>query len=84
MKNPNEQEIRTILSNNLSSTVDFNEVSSDESLSKLGFNSVDFIKVAVELETAFEIIFGDEDLDFDNFDTIDNIVKFINERSSKQ
>lgn len=73
-----EQVVRELLKKHIKSNIDFEEISSSESLENAGMNSIDFIKVVADIEMEYEIIFPDEELNFENFNTIDNIVKFIN------
>lgn len=72
-----EQVVRELLKKHIKSNIDFEEISSSESLENAGMNSIDFIKVVADIEMEYEIIFPDEELNFENFNTIDNIVKFI-------
>lgn len=82
MEKSMEQVVRALLKKHIKSNIDFEEISSTESLEDAGMNSIDFIKVVADIEMEYEIIFPDEELDFENFNTIDNIVKFINSQLS--
>lgn len=77
-----EQVVRELLKKHIKSNINFEEISSSESLEDAGMNSIDFIKVVADIEMEYEIIFPDEELDFENFNTIDNIVRFINSQIS--
>ena len=77
-----EQVVRELLKKHIKSNINFEEISSSESLEEAGMNSIDFIKVVADIEMEYEIIFPDEELDFENFNTIDNIVRFINSQLS--
>lgn len=77
-----DQQTRVILSEKTPLKVDFDRIQSCESLSGLGINSIDFIKVAVEIEVVFGITISEDDLDLEKLDTIDDIVKFVTEQMS--
>jgi len=53
------------------------ELVMEESLSAYINNSIDFIKVVVAVETEYNIEFTDDDLETDNFETVKNLVEFI-------
>lgn len=46
----------------------------------LGVNSAVFIKFVVKLEDAFDIEFDDDNLDYDNFQTIADIIRYIEQK----
>lgn len=52
----------------------------DDDLSSFGVNSVSFIKLVVAVEEEFGFEFDDEQLDFNNFRTINGIVEYIKGR----
>lgn len=56
-------------------------IKSDDELSSFGVNSVSFIKLVVAVEEEFGFEFDDEQLDFNNFRTINGIVEYIKERT---
>lgn len=82
MSNVIESKVRNILKENIKTSINFDELGAEQSLMDAGFNSVDFIKVAVGLEAEFEFELGDDDLNFDNFDSIQKIVVFIENKKS--
>ena len=49
----------------------------DLDLQLVDINSIDFIEILVELEEAFEISFKDEELDFDKYSTVRDIVTVV-------
>lgn len=49
----------------------------DESLATYINNSIDFIKVVVAIETEYNIEFSDEELEADNFETVLDLIEFI-------
>lgn len=52
-------------------------ISETDDLQKLGFDSVDFVQLVVKIETKFGIFVDDEDLLFENFDTMQKIVEYV-------
>lgn len=75
--------VRKILKENVKTSVNFDEIGADQSLTDMGFNSVDFIKVAVGMESEFEFELGDDDLNFNQFDSIEKIVEFVEKKKSE-
>jgi acyl carrier protein len=49
----------------------------DDDLSVLGINSLTFIKLVVAMEMEFGVAWSDEDLDFRNFSTINQMISYI-------
>lgn len=49
----------------------------DDDLSSLGINSLTFIKLVIATEMEFGVSWDDEDLDFRNFSTINQIMNYI-------
>ena len=49
----------------------------NDDLANLGINSLNFIRMIVRLEEAFNIEFPDEALEYDKFNTILEIVTYI-------
>lgn len=49
----------------------------DQDLSSLGVNSVTFIRLVLAFEMEFGVSWDDEELDFQNFATINNIVNYV-------
>lgn len=52
-------------------------VDENDNLQRLGFDSVDFVKLVVEIENKFDIFVEDEDLLSENFDTINKITEYV-------
>ena len=50
----------------------------DDNLSDIGINSLNFIKMIVRLEEAFDVEFPDEVLEYDKFNTISEVATYIN------
>lgn len=72
-----EQIVRELLKKHVKSNVNFEEISSSESLEDTGMNSIDFIKIIADIEMEYEIIFPDDELDFKNYSSIDDMVRYI-------
>lgn len=77
-----EAKVRNILKENMKTSADIDKIDAAQSLTDIGFNSVDFIKVAVGIEAEFEFEFSDEDLNFDLFDSIEKITAFVQQKKS--
>lgn len=58
-------------------TVDLATVDDDDNLENIGFNSIDFINMVLEIEKQFQIFVKDEDLLIENFGTIAKINSYI-------
>lgn len=52
----------------------------DDELVKLGINSINFIKLIVEAEQEFGFEFSDEYLSTNQFKTLRDIIKYIDEK----
>lgn len=50
----------------------------EDSLDRLGINSVSYIKIVIELENEFDIEFDDDCLNYESFKSVKNIVDYIN------
>ncbi len=57
------------------------KVSSD--LTDIGLNSLFFIKLVVQLEDEFDIIFDDEKLDYKSFANLDELTRYVNSLKMK-
>jgi acyl carrier protein len=55
----------------------------EESLKILSVNSIQFIKIVVECEQIFKIEFDDEKLDFNLYETIADLVNYVDEKTSE-
>jgi acyl carrier protein len=62
---------------NLEDGNELDNLKPDDDLSVLGINSVTFIKLVIAAEMEFGITWNEEDLDYRNFSTINNIVDYI-------
>ncbi len=56
------------------------EINHATKLSDLGLNSLLFVKFVVRLEVEFDIDFDDENMDFKNFTTLNDIVNYVEQQ----
>lgn len=81
------QEIETTLRRIISEVLDSGEspniVGLEDDLSKVGLNSINFIKMAVLVEAEFGIEFDGDDLDMHKFKNLHSLILFI-ENKRKQ
>jgi len=77
-------EVIDVLSIQRSSEEIFKLLEEGDTLAPLTFNSLEFIKLIVELELKFEIDFEDEDIDFDKFQSFNYLISYIEEKIFKK
>ena len=53
------------------------DLTPDLKLSEIGVNSITFIKIIVTIEETFDIEFEDDYLDYEQFDTIQDVCDYI-------
>lgn len=53
------------------------QIKPEDFLSELGLNSMLFIKFIVLIESEFDVEFGDENLDIGKFNTLSNIISYL-------
>lgn len=58
-------------------------IGSNEDLSVLGINSITFIRIVLALEMEFGVSWDDDDLEYQNFLTIENIVNYITDSMAR-
>ncbi|MMZ63990.1 acyl carrier protein [compost metagenome] len=69
-----EEQVRKIIAQ----TLEVDEVIiTEKELLYSGLNSLSFIKIIVRLEEYFEIKFDDNDLKYELFSTIEDIIKYV-------
>lgn len=56
---------------------DITELGPDDDLSAFGINSVTFIRLVLALEMEFGVSWDDEELVYDNFLTVNNIIQYV-------
>ncbi|MDJ0571901.1 MAG: acyl carrier protein [Pleurocapsa sp. MO_192.B19] len=57
--------------------VDSQKLTNDQDIFYLGLNSINAMTLIFNLQEAFGVTFNDAEINFDNFRTIDDIVKLI-------
>ncbi|GFN33013.1 acyl carrier protein [Paenibacillus xylaniclasticus] len=53
------------------------EIGPDEDLAQFGVNSVTFIRLVLALEMEFDVSWEDDNLQYQNFLTLNNIVQYV-------
>lgn len=71
----NAEQIKKIIQNELSSSNIIIEL--NDNLDDLGVNSVEFIKIVVSIESAFDFEFDDEMLLITKFPTVRSMVEYV-------
>lgn len=71
-----------MLKENLEESDQVEELKPDDDLVVLGINSMTFIRLVIAAEMEFGIAWKDEDLNYQNFSTINNIIDYITSSSS--
>ncbi|OPX44998.1 acyl carrier protein [Ruminiclostridium hungatei] len=56
------------------------EISQDETLNRIGVDSVNFIEIVISLEDEFGIAFEDDELLLQNLNTINKLQKIIGDK----
>jgi len=74
----NSNDIIEIIKSEVDSSIDFNNLKNDLHLTDQGIDSLDINAVLLSVEEKYEIEIPDEDLN--NLTTINNIVKYINDK----
>jgi len=72
-----KEEIINIVCNHAKMENAHQQLHENGDLTQLGINSIDFIKIIVDLEAAFDITVEDEVLNFDNLTTIDLLYEYV-------
>ncbi|KEI98764.1 hypothetical protein N496_03930 [Clostridium botulinum A2B3 87] len=76
--------IKKILKENLEIESDLSDIDLDQHLIELGLDSIYFIQLIVAFESEFDIQFDEEELDMENFSTINNIINYLNVKIKKK
>ncbi|MWC28628.1 acyl carrier protein [Paenibacillus sp. MMS18-CY102] len=58
------------------------DIGPDEDLSAFGINSMTFIRLVLALEMEFGVSWGDDDLQYENFLTLNNIIRYVEATAS--
>ena len=72
-----KQRVIDLLKDNVDEPSLLEQCGPDDDLSSIGINSLTFIKLVIATEMEFGVSWSDEDLDFRNFSTINQIMNYI-------
>ncbi|MDI9216425.1 acyl carrier protein [Clostridium tertium] len=75
-----EFKVREIIANCIETSKKIDDIRKEENLLSLGMDSLNCIKVIVSIESEFGFEFEDEDLNFENFHSVQSIVSYIERR----
>ena len=75
-----EDKVIRIIKNNLNLGSDADKLTKFDNLEYWGINSILFVKLVVAFEEEFGIEFDDDDLYFENFKKISDLVDYLYER----
>lgn len=76
-----EEQVKKIIAQSL----EVNETVLDEKeLLYIGLNSLTFITIIVGLEEYFEIEFDDNDLNYELFSTVEDIIKYVRDKLNSE
>lgn len=77
-----ELKIRNILANNVDIPIAVEQIESDMKMVDLGLSSVNYVKVLVEVEKAFNIEFDDDMLNMNSgeISTVHDLINFVLEK----
>ena len=74
-----QDQIKTMISNEVLVGVSVDEIGSDVSLiSDLNLDSIQMLALITGLESEFNIVLEDDDLDLENLSTVNRIAEFVN------
>lgn len=72
--------IKKIVKENTNDNYELTEEDFTADLKMMQLNSIQFIKIIVEIENKFDFEFEDDALDIQNYATLNDLVKFINKK----
>ena len=72
-----ENQVKNIFKENIDSQSNIDDANNDSDLTKFGLNSLNFVKILFGIENEFDIEIEDDEIDFDNFRTINKIISYI-------
>ncbi|HEX3043685.1 MAG TPA: phosphopantetheine-binding protein [Bacillota bacterium] len=72
-----EARVRKVFKEVLGNPVRLEELGSEQNLNDLGITSVNFIKIILVLEDEFNIQFEDEDLKFEELNTLQRVTAYV-------
>jgi len=77
MSSDMQERVINMLRENVGECSELDNIKPDDELSVLGINSVTFIKLVIAAEMEFGITWKDEDLNYQNFSTVNKIMEYI-------
>lgn len=75
-----EIKIRNIIKTYVDLNKPIEEILLEDNLIMLGINSLNFIKIAVTIESEFDFEFDDDDLNYINFPNIKELILYVKKR----
>lgn len=78
-----EKKVREVLQEGGDVLVDIDQIALNEELKDFGINSVSYLKIIMDLEEKFRIMFEKDELQFENFRSIDKITECIASKLSQ-
>ncbi|MGX5556805.1 phosphopantetheine-binding protein [Bacillus cereus] len=75
-----ETTLKEILKRELELTDQIDQLQLKDSLASIGLSSVSFIKLVIAIETQFDFEFEDEDLNYKVFQTLQDVVNYVEKR----
>lgn len=72
--------IKQIIIRNLEIQRALQDLNAESFLQELGVNSIEFIKIVVDIESTFGFEFADDDLDANKFPTIQSLICYVEKR----
>lgn len=60
------------------------KVELDEKLETIGINSISFVKFVISLEEEFDIEFDPEEINLNRFQTLRDVINYLNEEIQKR
>ncbi|WP_018753424.1 phosphopantetheine-binding protein [Paenibacillus sanguinis] len=75
------EQIKEIMKCELELGEQIDELQIEDYLTSIGLNSVSFIKLVVAIENQFDFEFEDEDLNYEVFQTLQDIANYIEKRN---
>ena len=80
MHSKREREVRALLNACVKLSYAAEEVPLDEPLSRVGLNSMKFMKLLIELEKLYDFVVEEDEMTLENFESIQKIVEYIDKK----
>ncbi len=79
-----KEKVLAILRDNVDDPDMLDTIGMDDDLSVLGINSMTFIKLVLHMEMEFGVSWDDEELDFQHFSSINNIIRYLTQSKMEE